>query len=107
MHAVFVTGGKQYRVKEGDTLKVEKLEAAEGATIDFEQVLLVHNGDDIRVGAPYVDGGKISAKVKSHGRGKKVHIIKFKRRKHYMRRAGHRQSYTELEISAIQPGSAG
>ncbi|MCG8426379.1 MAG: 50S ribosomal protein L21 [Chromatiales bacterium] len=101
MYAVIQTGGKQYRVSEGDTLKVEKLGADEGASVELDKVLLVADGDDIKVGTPYVDGGKVTATVKSHGRGKKVNIIKFKRRKHHMKRQGHRQWYTELEITGI------
>lgn len=101
MYAVIVTGGKQYRVAQGDTLRVEKLEAAEGDSVDFDKVLMVADGDDIRIGAPYVDGGKVTAQVKAHGRGNKVEIIKFRRRKHHMKHQGHRQAYTELEITGI------
>ena len=104
MYAVIQTGGKQYRVSEGDTVKVEKLGAEEGASVDLEKVLMVANGEDIKIGTPYVDGGKVTATVKSHGRGKKVNIIKFKRRKHHMKRQGHRQRYTELEITGISAG---
>jgi large subunit ribosomal protein L21 len=101
MYAVIQTGGKQYRVSEGDTLKVEKLGAEEGAAVELDKVLMVADGDDIKVGTPYVDGGKVTATVKSHGRGKKVNIVKFKRRKHHLKRQGHRQWYTELEITGI------
>ena len=101
MYAVIKTGGKQYRVAQGDTLRVEKLDGAEGDSVDFDQVLLVADGDDIKVGAPFVEGSKVTAKVKAQGRGKKVEIIKFRRRKHHMKRQGHRQSYTELEITGI------
>jgi len=101
MYAVIQTGGKQYRVSEGLTLKVEKLDIAEGDSVDIDKVLMVTNGDDVKIGAPYVDGGKVTAKVISHGRGKKVKIIKFRRRKHHMKRQGHRQSFTELEITKI------
>jgi large subunit ribosomal protein L21 len=101
MYAVIQTGGKQYRVSEGLKLKVEKLDAAEGDSIELDKVLMVANGDDVKIGTPYLDGGKVTAKVTSHGRGKKVKIIKFKRRKHHMKRQGHRQSYTELEITGI------
>jgi large subunit ribosomal protein L21 len=104
MYAVIQTGGKQYRVSQGDTLKVEKLGAEEGATIDIDKVLMVADGDDIKVGAPYVDGGKVTATVKSQGRGKKVKIVKFRRRKQYLKRQGHRQWYTELEITGISAG---
>lgn len=102
MYAVIETGGKQYRVTEGQTLKVEKLAADEGATIDMDKVLMVANGDDIKVGAPYVAGGKVTATIKAHGRGQKVMIIKFRRRKHSRKTQGHRQSYTEIEITGIK-----
>ncbi len=101
MYAVIQTGGKQYRVSEGDKLLVEKLSAEEGASVDLDKVLLVANGEDIKIGTPYVDGSKVTATIKAHGRGKKVNIIKFKRRKHHMKRQGHRQWYTELEITSI------
>ena len=101
MYAVIVTGGKQYRVSEGDVIKVEKLAADEGATIDLEKVLLISNGEDIKTGSPYIEGGKVSATVKSHGRGDKVKIIKFRRRKHHRKQMGHRQHYTELQITGI------
>ena len=104
MYAVIQTGGKQYRVSEGDTLRVEKLGADEGSEVGLEKVLMVADGDDIRVGTPYLDGGKVTATVKSHGRGKKVKIVKFKRRKQYLKRQGHRQWYTELEITGISAG---
>ena len=101
MYAVIKTGGKQYRVSEGDTLRVEKLDGGAGETIEFDQVLAVGEGADLKVGAPYVEGGKVTATVKEQGRGKKVEIIKFRRRKHHMKKMGHRQSYTELEITGI------
>ena len=101
MYAVIQTGGKQYRVKQGLTLKVEKLDAAEGDSVELDKVLMLANGDDVKIGTPYIDGGKVTATVKAHGRGKKVKIIKFKRRKHHMKRQGHRQAYTELEITGI------
>jgi large subunit ribosomal protein L21 len=104
MYAVIQTGGKQYRVSEGDKLRVEKLSADEGATIELDKVLLVADGDDVTVGTPYVDGVTVAATVKEHGRGKKVKIIKFKRRKHHLKRQGHRQWYTELEITSIGAG---
>ncbi|MBA2491373.1 MAG: 50S ribosomal protein L21 [Gammaproteobacteria bacterium] len=101
MHAVIKTGGKQYRVTQGDVLRVEKLTSDVGATVDFEQVLMVTDGDDISVGTPFIDGGKVTAKVRAHGRGDKIKIVKFRRRKHYRRQMGHRQSYTEIEITGI------
>jgi large subunit ribosomal protein L21 len=101
MYAVIVTGGKQYRVSQGDKLRVEKLDAAEGDSVELDQVLMVVNGDDIKIGAPVIEGGKVTAEVKAHGRGDKVEIIKFRRRKHHMKRQGHRQAFTELEITGI------
>lgn len=101
MYAVIETGGKQYRVTEGQSIKVEKLNADAGSSIDLDKVLMVANGDDIKVGAPYLQGGKVTATVKSHGRGEKIRIMKFRRRKHHQKVQGHRQSYTELEITGI------
>ena len=101
MYAVIKTGGKQYRVTPGQTLKIEKLQADEGASIDFDDVLLVSDGDQVTVGAPTITGSKVSATVKSHGRHKKIEIIKFKRRKHHHKQMGHRQYYTEVEITGI------
>jgi len=101
MFAVIVSGGKQYRVQEGQTLKLEKLAVEAGSSVDFDRVLLVSNGDDVKVGAPVVEGAKVSAEVVSHGRGDKVKIIKFRRRKHHMKRQGHRQWYTEVKITGI------
>ena len=104
MYAVIETGGKQYRVEEGEVLRVEKLAVDEGASVDFDRVLMVGEGADVQVGSPVVEGARVSATVKAHGRGEKVHIIKFKRRKHYMRRQGHRQSYTEIQVTGIAAG---
>jgi len=101
MYAVIETGGKQYRVAAGQSIKVEKLTADEGSSIDLDKVLMVADGEDIKVGAPYLDGGKVTATVKAHGRGKKIRIIKFLRRKHHQKEQGHRQHYTELEITGI------
>lgn len=101
MYAVVVTGGKQYRVEEGQTLKVEKLEVATGEALDLEKVLMIGNGDDVKIGAPVVDGAKVTAEVINHGRHKKVKIIKFKRRKHHMKQMGHRQWFTEIKITSI------
>jgi large subunit ribosomal protein L21 len=101
MYAVIATGGKQYRVSQGDKLRVEKLDVAEGESVDLNQVLMVVDGDDVKIGTPVVEGGKVTAEVKNHGRGNKVDIIKFRRRKHHMKRQGHRQAYTELEITGI------
>lgn len=102
MYAVIKSGGKQYRVQEGQTLKLEKLEVATGETLELDQVLLVADDDDVKVGAPLVEGAKVTAEVVSHGRGEKVKIIKFRRRKHQMRRQGHRQWFTEVKITGIK-----
>ncbi|MEH6345131.1 MAG: 50S ribosomal protein L21 [Bermanella sp.] len=101
MYAVIVTGGKQYRVEEGQTLKVEKIETATGESIELEQVLLIGNGDDVKIGQPVVEGAKVTAEIVAHGRHKKVKIIKFRRRKHSMKQMGHRQWFTELKITSI------
>ena len=101
MYAVIESGGKQHRVVEGETLRLEKLDVATGDTVDFDKVLMVGEGENVKVGAPYVDGGKVTAEVVSHGRGDKVRIIKFRRRKHYRKQQGHRQWYTEVKITGI------
>jgi large subunit ribosomal protein L21 len=101
MYAVIKTGGKQYRVTQGETLRVETLDAGEGDSVEFDHVLMVGEGEDVKIGTPLLDGGKVTATVKSHGRAKKVEIIKFRRRKHHMKRMGHRQNYTEVEITGI------
>lgn len=102
MYAVFKTGGKQYRATTGDKLKVEKIEAEKGATVELDQVLMVGEGADVKVGTPLLEGGKVTAVVVDHGRHDKVKIIKFKRRKHHMKRAGHRQYFTQIEITGIE-----
>jgi large subunit ribosomal protein L21 len=102
MYAVIVTGGKQYKVAEGEFLKVEKLEIATGESVTFDRVLLVGNGDEVQIGAPVVDGAKVVAEVVAQGRHDKIRIIKFRRRKHHMKRQGHRQWYTEIKITGIQ-----
>jgi large subunit ribosomal protein L21 len=102
MYAVIVTGGKQYRVKEGQKLKLEKLEVEQNQSIDFDKILMIAEGDDIKVGSPYLAGFTVQAEVISHGRHDKIRIIKMKRRKHHMKRMGHRQSYTEVKIIRIQ-----
>lgn len=102
MYAVIKTGGKQYKVAEGQTLKVEKLMAATGAAVEFDQVLLITDGDQVTVGTPYVTGGKVTATVTGQGRGDKIEIVKFRRRKHHRKQMGHRQDYTEVEITGIQ-----
>jgi large subunit ribosomal protein L21 len=101
MYAVIKSGGKQYRVKQGDTIKVEKIEAEQGSDIKIKDVLMISSGDDVTIGAPLVAGATVTATVKAHGRGDKVRIIKMKRRKHYKKRQGHRQGYTELAITGI------
>ena len=101
MYAVIESGGKQHRVVEGEVLNVELLEAAAGEKIDFSEVLMVGNGADVKIGAPFVAGGKVSAEVVSHGRGDKIRIIKFRRRKHYRKQQGHRQWFTQIKITAI------
>ena len=101
MYAVFATGGKQYRAAPGDRIRVEKLDAEEGAKLELDQVLLIADGDNVTVGEPLVEGGKVEATVVEQGRGKKIKIIKFKRRKQHMKQMGHRQSYTELEIVSV------
>ncbi|WP_348677957.1 50S ribosomal protein L21 [Alcanivorax profundi] len=102
MYAVIKTGGKQYRVEEGDVVRIEKIEVATGESVDFDQVLLVANGDDVKVGQPVVDGAKVTAEVLEQGRHKKVKIIKFRRRKHHRKQQGHRQWYTAVKITGIQ-----
>ncbi len=101
MYAVIETGGKQYRVEEGLTLKIEKLDASEGDIIEFDKVLMVQADGSVQVGKPFIDGSKVSGTVKSQGRHKKVNIIKFKRRKHHMKKMGHRQYFTEVQITGI------
>ena len=102
MYAVIKSGGKQHRVVEGETLKVELLKAEPGQTITLEDVLMVVNGNDIKIGTPVVTGAKVQAEVLSHGRHAKVHIQKFRRRKHYRKQAGHRQWFTEVKITSIK-----
>ena len=101
MYAVFATGGKQYRAVTGDILKIEKLDAEKGATVELDQVLMVGEGEDVKVGSPYLKGGKVTATIVEHGRGEKIRILKFKRRKHHMKRMGHRQDFTRIEITGI------
>lgn len=101
MYAVFQSGGKQHRVAEDHTVRLEKLEVATGSTVEFDQVLLIADGETVHVGAPLVAGGKVVAEVVSHGRGEKVTIVKFRRRKHHDKKMGHRQWFTEVKITAI------
>ncbi len=101
MYAVFQSGGKQHRVTEGQTVRLEKIELEVGASVDFENVLMIADGEEINVGAPYIAGGKVTAEVVSQGRADKVKIVKFKRRKHSRKQAGHRQWFTEVKITGI------
>ena len=101
MYAVIATGGKQYRVEAGSVLRVEKLDAEAGANVEINEVLLVGNGDSVTVGTPTVAGAKVTATVKSHGRLDKIRIVKFRRRKHHRKQMGHRQHFTEIQITGI------
>lgn len=101
MYAVIATGGKQYRVSQGETLRVEKLELEPGKSIEFNDVLLVADGENIKVGAPHVAGAKVVAEVMGEGRGPKLIIFKYRRRKGYRRKTGHRQPFTALKITSI------
>jgi large subunit ribosomal protein L21 len=101
MFAVFSSGGKQHRVTEGEVVRLELIDVAPGQEVVFDKVLMVANGDDVSVGAPYVDGGKVTGEVVNHDRAKKIRIIKFRRRKNSMTRQGHRQWYTTVKITSI------
>ena len=101
MYAIVATGGKQYRVQEGEKLRIEKLSAEAGDTVELDKVLLVGDGGDVKIGTPYLKGAKVTATVAANGRGDKVKVIKFHRRKHYRKQMGHRQSFTEIEITGI------
>ena len=104
MYAIIKTGGKQYRVTEGQTIKLEKLAIEAGNNVDFSDVLMVANGDNLHVGAPYVKDAKVTAEVMEQGRAAKIEVLKFKRRKHHMKRLGHRQDYTAVKITGILLG---
>lgn len=101
MYAIIKTGGKQYRVAAGDTIKVETLNAEVGSQVTLSEVLAVSDGNELKVGAPFVEGASVTATVVSHGRHDKVCIFKMRRRKHSIKSAGHRQNYTELKIDSI------
>ena len=101
MYAVIATGGKQYRVAEGDVVRLEKLLAEPGTAVEFDKVLVVGKGAEIKIGKPFVAGGKVMGTVQKHGKGDKVRIVKFRRRKHYLRQGTHRQPYTEVKITGI------
>jgi large subunit ribosomal protein L21 len=102
MYAVIATGGKQYRVAEGDVVRIEKLVAEPGAAVEFDKVLVVGEGEGVKVGTPHVSGATVTATIQAHGKGDKVRIVKFRRRKHYLRQGSHRQPYTEVKITGIQ-----
>ena len=102
MYAVIATGGKQYRVAEGDVVRIEKLTADLGAAVEFDKVLMVGQGGDVKIGAPLLAGATVSGTVQKHGKSDKVPIVKFRRRKHYMRQGTHRQFYTDVKITGIQ-----
>jgi large subunit ribosomal protein L21 len=106
MYAVFRTGGKQYRAAKGDVLRLEKIDADEGATITFDEVLLIGEGADVKVGDPLLAGSSVSGKVLSQGKTKKVNVVKFRRRQNYLRQGSHRQFYTEVEITGISATGA-
>ena len=101
MFAVFESGGKQHRVAEGEVVRLERLGTAVGERVEFDRVLMVARDDDVSVGTPYVDGVSVTGEVVAQGRGRKIRVIKFKRRKNYLRRAGHRQHYTDVRITGI------
>jgi large subunit ribosomal protein L21 len=104
MYAVISTGGKQYRVSEGQVLRIEKLDAEAGADVEFDKVLLVGSGDQVKIGTPFLAGGKVTATVQGHGKGDKKVIVKFRRRKHYLRQGTHRQPFTEVKVTGIVGG---
>jgi len=106
MYAVFRSGGKQYRAAQGDVLRLEKIEADEGASVDFDDVLLIGDGSDIKVGNPVISGSSVSAKVIRQGKSRKVPVVKFKRRQNYLRQGTHRQFFTEVEITGISASGA-
>ncbi len=103
MYAVIKTGGKQYRVEEGATIRVEKLVGDKGATLELGEVLLVGDGENVKVGTPTVAGAKVTAEIVAQGRGEKLLVFKFRRRKAYRRKNGHRQAFTALKITGINP----
>jgi large subunit ribosomal protein L21 len=101
MFAVFESGGKQHRVSEGEVVRLERLDGEPGDAVEFDKVMLIAEGDDVNVGAPYIDGGKVTAEVVATDRGRKIRVVKFKRRKNYLRRHGHRQWFTDVRIPGI------
>lgn len=104
MYAVFKTGGFQYRAVPGEVIRVPTINAEPGASVSIGEVLMIGDGDKVVIGTPTVAGAKVDAKIRAHGRADKVHIVKFRRRKHYRKQQGHRQNYTEIEITAINAG---
>jgi len=104
MYAVIVTGGKQYRVMTGETLRVEKLDVEAGSAVELDNILMVGDGDNITIGAPSIANALVKATVVPHGRLEKIRIVKFRRRKHHRKQMGHRQHYTEIEITGIAGG---
>lgn len=102
MYALIETGGKQYRVEKDQVLSIEKLPIEEGETVTFEKVLLVSKDDDVKVGKPYIEGAKVTGKVLKHGRGKKIIVFKYKPKKNYKRKKGHRQPFTQVVIENIE-----
>ncbi|MCL5260204.1 MAG: 50S ribosomal protein L21 [Gammaproteobacteria bacterium] len=102
MYAVIASGGKQYKVSEGEVLKLEKLTEVLGAEVNFDQVLMVADGENVKIGTPYVKGATVSGEIVEHGRGEKIDIIKFRRRKHFLKHTGHRQDFTAVKIKAIK-----
>ena len=101
MYAVIATGGKQYRVEKGAVLRIEKLVGEPGSTVEFNEVLMIADGDDVHLGKPKLQGGKVTATIEKHAKGDKVSIVKFRRRKHYLRQKTHRQHYTQVRITDI------
>jgi large subunit ribosomal protein L21 len=101
MYAVIATGGKQYRVEKDSTLRIELLDAEPGSTVKFDEVLMIADGANIQIGAPLLKGSSVSATIERHGQGDKVPVVKFRRRKHYLRMKNHRQKYTLVKITDI------
>ena len=102
MYAIIATGGKQYKVTKDEVLKIETLNSDVGALVEFDQVLMLVDGDKVDIGKPYLDKTKVICEVVEHGRGEKITIIKFRRRKHYMKKQGHRQNFTAVKIKTIE-----
>jgi len=102
MYAVIETGGKQYRVQEGDSLRVELLDAEVGSSVELDKVLMVSNGAEVKIGQPYVADAKVTLKVEEHGKGKKIVVFKFKAKKGYRKKQGHRQPYTKVTVEKIE-----